>query len=153
MGQWLMVAFFVLAAVAATGAMLSLMEVPVVILHERWGLSRSKATLLTIVLLVVLGSGCALSNSLLADFKLFGLNVFDLFDVVSSNVILPAGMRADKIGGRKVRVFLLFSGAVASGAGSFASSYPMLRGLAFLVGFVGNSFSVGIAWNLSLIHI
>jgi NSS family neurotransmitter:Na+ symporter len=91
MGQWLMVAFFVLAAVAATGAMLSLMEVPVVILNERLGLSRAKATLLTIVLLVLLGSGCALSNSLLADFKLFGLTVFDLFDFVSSNVILPAG--------------------------------------------------------------
>jgi len=85
------VAFFVLAAVAATGAMLSLMEVPVVIFHERLGLSRPKATLLTIFLLAILGSGCALSNSTLADFKLFGLNLFDLFDFVSSNIILPAG--------------------------------------------------------------
>jgi NSS family neurotransmitter:Na+ symporter len=91
MGQGLMVAFFVLAAIAATGAMLSLMEVPVVILHERLGLSRPKATLLTIGLLVVLGSSCALSNSALADFKLFGMTMFDLFDFVSSNVILPAG--------------------------------------------------------------
>jgi len=90
MGQALMVAFFVLAAVAATGAMLSLMEVPVVIFHERLGLSRPKATLLTIFLLAILGSGCALSNSTLADFKLFGLNLFDLFDFVSSNIILPA---------------------------------------------------------------
>lgn len=91
MGQWLMVVFFVLAAVAATGAMLSLMEVPVVILHERLGLSRPKATLLTIFLLVLLGSGCALSNSTLAHFKPFGLTLFDLFDFVSSNIILPAG--------------------------------------------------------------
>ncbi|OHC80142.1 MAG: transporter [Rhodoferax sp. RIFCSPLOWO2_12_FULL_60_11] len=91
MGQSLMVVFFVLAAIAATGAMLSLMEVPVVILHERLGLSRPKATLLTIGLLVVLGSSCALSNSALADFKLFGMTMFDLFDFVSSNIILPAG--------------------------------------------------------------
>ena len=91
MGQWLMVAFFVLAAIAATGAMLSLMEVPVVILHERFGFSRPKATLLTLVLLVILGSSCALSNSALADFKLFGLTMFDLFDFVSSNILLPAG--------------------------------------------------------------
>ena len=48
MGQALMIAFFVLAAVAATGAMLSLMEVPVVILHERFAMSRPKATLITI---------------------------------------------------------------------------------------------------------
>jgi NSS family neurotransmitter:Na+ symporter len=91
MGQLLMVAFFVLAAVAATGAMLSLMEVPVVILNERLGLSRPRATLLTILLLALMGSTCALSNSALADFKLFGLNMFDLFDFVSSNIILPAG--------------------------------------------------------------
>ncbi|MCY1165908.1 Sodium:neurotransmitter symporter family protein [compost metagenome] len=91
MGQWLMVVFFVLAAVAATGAMLSMMEVPVVILHERFGLSRTSAILLTIVLLVFSGAACALSNSTLASFKLFGLNLFDLFDFVSSNIILPAG--------------------------------------------------------------
>jgi len=91
MGQALMVAFFVLAAVAATGAMLSLMEVPVVILHERVGLSRPKATLLTILLLAVLGSTSALSNSTLADFKLFGMTPFDVFDFVSSNIILPVG--------------------------------------------------------------
>ena len=91
MGQGLMVLFFVLAAIAATGAMLSLMEVPVVILHERLGLSRPKATLLTILLLVILGSASALSNSTLADFKLFGMTAFDVFDFVSSNIILPVG--------------------------------------------------------------
>lgn len=91
MGQGLMLVFFVLTAVAATGAMLSLMEVPVVILHERLGLSRTRATLLTIVLLAFLGSGCALSNSVLADFRVAGLTLFDLFDFVSSNLILPAG--------------------------------------------------------------
>lgn len=91
MGQGLMVVFFVLTAIAATGAMLSLMEVPVVTLHERLGISRTRATLLTIFLLALLGSGCALSNSVLADFKVAGLTLFDLFDVVSSNLILPAG--------------------------------------------------------------
>jgi NSS family neurotransmitter:Na+ symporter len=91
MGQGLMIAFFVLAAVAATGAMLSLMEVPVVILHERFGLSRARATVFTVLLLTVLGAACALSNSALADFKLLGLTMFDLFDFVSSNIILPAG--------------------------------------------------------------
>ncbi len=91
MGQLLMVAFFILAAVAATGAMLSLMEVPVLIFHERFGLSRPKSTMLTITLLALLGSSCALSKSTLADFKLFGLTMFDLFDFVSSNIILPLG--------------------------------------------------------------
>ena len=60
---------------------------------------------------------------------------------------LPAGMLADRIGGKKVMLFLLLAGALASFAVSFADSYPMLLVLAFLVGFVGNSFSVGVSWN------
>jgi neurotransmitter:Na+ symporter, NSS family len=91
MGQVLMVVFFVLTAIAATGATLSLMEVPVAIIHERFGLSRPKALLLTLALLAVTGSSCALTNSTLASVKLFGLNIFDLFDFLSSNLILPAG--------------------------------------------------------------
>ena len=60
---------------------------------------------------------------------------------------LPAGMLADRIGGKRVMLFLLVAGAVSSFAVSFANSYPVLLVLAFLVGFVGNSFSVGVSWN------
>ncbi len=60
---------------------------------------------------------------------------------------LPAGMLADRIGGRSVMLFILAGSAVASLAVSFAQNYPMLLVLAFLVGFAGNSFSVGVAWN------
>lgn len=56
-GQWLMLAFFLLAAVAATGAMLSLLEVAVVVLHERTGVSRPQATVLTLACLLITGAG------------------------------------------------------------------------------------------------
>lgn len=85
--------------------------------------------------------------------KEFNLTNPELFWITSLAVLngslwrLPAGMLADRIGGRKVMLFLLAAGAVSSVAVAFASSYPMLLALAFLVGFVGNSFSVGIAWN------
>jgi NNP family nitrate/nitrite transporter-like MFS transporter len=85
--------------------------------------------------------------------KEFSLTNPELFWITSLAVLngsmwrLPAGILADRIGGRKVMLFLLLSGAVASVAVSFANSYPMLLVLAFLVGFVGNSFSAGIAWN------
>lgn len=85
--------------------------------------------------------------------KEFGLSNPELFWISSLAVLngsmwrLPAGMLADRIGGRKVMLFLLVFGAIASFAVSFASSYVMLLVLAFLVGFVGNAFSVGVAWN------
>ena len=86
-----MVLFFLLAAIAATGAMLSLFEVPVAYLDERLGWSRRKSTIITAVALALVGSTAALSSSTLANFKIAGKTMFDLFDFVSSNVLLPIG--------------------------------------------------------------
>jgi len=91
MGHALMVVFFILTSIAAIGAMLSLMEVPVAILHERLGWSRRRATAITLILLLIAGASCALSGSVLVDFRILGLTMFDLFDRVSSMVLLPVG--------------------------------------------------------------
>ena len=90
-GNVFVVLFFVLGAIAATGAMLSIMEVPVAYLHQRFGFTRLKATTLTGVLLALIGSTAALSNSTLAGFKLFGMTMFDLYDYLTSNLLMPVG--------------------------------------------------------------
>ncbi|MCX9156440.1 sodium-dependent transporter [Niveibacterium sp. 24ML] len=90
-GAFFMVAFFVLTAFAALGAMLSIVEVPVAVIAERFGLKRWQAALISVGVIGAVGSLAALSGSLTADWKLFGLNPFDLFDFVSSNLLLPAG--------------------------------------------------------------
>ncbi len=91
LGSFFMVIFFILAAVAATGAMLSLVEVPVAYLEERVNWSRGKATVVTILLLALVGSTAALSSSTMADFKIFGMTMFDLFDYSTQNILLPVG--------------------------------------------------------------
>ncbi|HST86139.1 MAG TPA: nitrate/nitrite transporter [Kineosporiaceae bacterium] len=60
---------------------------------------------------------------------------------------LPAGMVTDRIGGRKVFAVMLAVTAVPAYFVSQVHSYGPLLMLAFLVGFAGNSFSAGIAWN------
>lgn len=60
---------------------------------------------------------------------------------------LPMGVLADRIGGRKVTLFLLFATAIPAYLVSLAHSYGWLLVLAFLVGFSGNLFSVGTTWN------
>ncbi|MDR3437780.1 sodium-dependent transporter [Telmatospirillum sp.] len=90
-GALFMAVFFVLTAVASIGAMLSLLEVPVAILSERYGMGRKRASALTIVCIAVLGVPASLSQSLAAKFTIFGLNSFDLFDFLSSNILLPLG--------------------------------------------------------------
>lgn len=91
LGRLFMTLFFILAGIAATGAMLSLFEVPVAYFEGTLGWSRKKATLLTLAGLVLFGSAAALSGSTLGDFKLFGMTMFDLFDYVTSCVLLPLG--------------------------------------------------------------
>lgn len=46
---------------------------------------------MTTVLLALIGSTAALSSSTLANFKPFGKTMFDLFDYLSSNIMLPVG--------------------------------------------------------------
>ena len=90
-GTVFMTIFFVLTAIASVGAMLSLLEVPVAILAERLSLTRKRASAYTILAIAVIGAPAALSQGLCADLKLFGMNPFELFDFISSNILLPLG--------------------------------------------------------------
>jgi len=90
-GTVFMTIFFVLTAIASVGAILSLLEVPVAILSERFGLGRKRASVFTILAIGLMGVPAALSQSLTAELKIFGMNPFDLFDFLSSNVLLPLG--------------------------------------------------------------
>ena len=60
---------------------------------------------------------------------------------------LPAGMLTDRIGGRKVTIAMLLLTAIPCFFLTQAQGYGALLALAFLVGFAGNLFSVGVAWN------
>ncbi len=60
---------------------------------------------------------------------------------------LFAGIWTDKFGGRAVMTAILVASAIPAYLVSTANSYSELLFYAFLAGFAGNSFSVGIAWN------
>lgn len=85
--------------------------------------------------------------------KELGLSEVELSWIIAVAVLngsmwrLPFGMVTDRIGGRKVMTFVLLACALPSYFVAQANSYPMLLLLAFLVGFAGNSFTAGIAWN------
>ncbi len=90
-GTVFMTIFFLLTAIASVGAILSLLEVPVAILSERFGYGRKRASLYTILAIALLGVPATLSQSVMAEIKVFGMNAFDLYDFLSSNVMLPLG--------------------------------------------------------------
>lgn len=88
-GQVFMALFFILTAIAATGAMLSILEVPVSILVERCNMTRRCATIVMLLVIAMLGAPAALSQSTMADISIFGMNFFDFYDFLSSNLLLP----------------------------------------------------------------
>jgi NSS family neurotransmitter:Na+ symporter len=84
--------FFMLTAIATIGAMVSILEVPVAWIIEKGHMGRRGAAILTGGLMFALGIPATLSqNPLLAEVKVFGKNFFDLFDFMSSNILLPVG--------------------------------------------------------------
>lgn len=66
-------------------------EISIAYFSEEWKMSRNNASLLNMVIAVVFGSLCALSFGVMSDYKVFGMTLFELFDYVSSNLLLPLG--------------------------------------------------------------
>ncbi len=85
------VAFFVLLFFASITSTISMSEISISYFIEERGMSRNGATSLSSGIAVVFGVLCALSFGLLSDFTIFGMTIFNLFDYVSSNILLPVG--------------------------------------------------------------
>lgn len=90
-GQIFTTLFFILSAVAATGAMLCLLEIPVAWLAETKGISRPKATALITLGVLMLGIPPTLSTNIWSNYTLYGLSLFDAYDFITSNILLPVG--------------------------------------------------------------
>ncbi len=90
-GSVLAVLFFFLLFMASITSTISMSEISISYFSEELDMSRNSASLLNTCIAIVLGSLCALSFGVLGDFKIFDMTLFDLFDYVSSNVLLPLG--------------------------------------------------------------
>jgi len=90
-GNVLLTAFFVLTAIASTTAMLSMVEVPIAILTEELKLKRRLAVMLTTSLMLLVGVLTTHPDAIFGTVEVAGKSLFDLFDYLSSNLLLPLG--------------------------------------------------------------
>src|SRR5690606_25958275 len=77
-----------------TTAMISMCEVAIAYFVEQKGFSRKKAVLINAIIILIFGIPAALSadaSGVLGGITVFGKTLFDLFDYVSSNILLPLG--------------------------------------------------------------
>ena len=86
--------FFLLLLVAALTSTVSIAEVSVAMMQDRFRLSRRAAVLIILLPLLVFSSLCSLSFGSLADVKIFGLTIFDFLDTFTTDILLPVGSMA-----------------------------------------------------------
>ncbi|WP_178023494.1 sodium-dependent transporter [uncultured Paenibacillus sp.] len=84
--------FFILLAIAALTSAVSLLEVPVSYVMDRWGWGRGKSVTIVSVLILLVGLPSALSFGVVPAFTdMGGKNFFDWLDFITSNILLPLG--------------------------------------------------------------
>ena len=89
-GRFFMTLFFALVMATAFGAILSLMNTTTAFFKDKFNLTIKKASMINCVVSVVFGLLASLSTTdVLSSVQIFGMGFFDLFDYVSSNILLP----------------------------------------------------------------
>ncbi len=83
--------FFFLLILASLTSTVSMHETVIKFFTQDCGMNRMKATVVNCVIVLILAVLSCLSFGCLAGCKVFGMTFFNLFDYVSSNVILPLG--------------------------------------------------------------
>lgn len=83
--------FFLLLALAALTSTISIHEVVTAYVSEQWNVRRNRAAWLSTGAMLVLGIVCSLSFSVLSDWTIGGRSIFDFFDYVTANFMLPIG--------------------------------------------------------------
>lgn len=81
--------FFLLLLVAAITSTVSLAEVSIAFLVDRFGMGRRNAVLTALLPMLALSPVCALSMGPLSGITLLDMNIFELLDTFATNILLP----------------------------------------------------------------
>lgn len=90
-GQMWAIMFFTLVFFAALTSTISLSEVVISFFHEECHMSRNSSLALTAVLAIAVASVSAMAFNVLDHVTVFGMNLFDLFNTLSSNLFMLGG--------------------------------------------------------------
>lgn len=83
--------FFILLALAALTSSISLLEVVVAFFIDEKGFSRKKAVTTSGLIGIIMCIVASLSMGAWSGIAIFGMNIFDIFDYISSYILLPLG--------------------------------------------------------------
>lgn len=88
-GRILGAAFFFLVILAALTSSISLMETVAAIISERFKLSRTVSTVITLIIILGMGMLSVLGYSVWDSVKILGYQILDFFDFITNNIMMP----------------------------------------------------------------
>src|SRR5690625_2318141 len=93
-GAFFLLIFFLLFLFATLTSAFSMLEIIVASMTKKDQSKRKKVTWITGVLIFLVGVPSALSFGVLSEFTIFGQTIFDFFDYIVSNILMPLGALA-----------------------------------------------------------
>jgi len=90
-GQLFGTLFFILLIFAAWTSSISLIEPMVIWLIEKFNISRIQAAIISSGTAWLLGIGTIVSFNIGKEIKIFNMNIFEMLDYLTSNILLPMG--------------------------------------------------------------
>lgn len=90
-GYWISIIFFVLLILAAVTSSISLFEVMAKYIQEEFRVKRLRASLITGALVLIGTTLCALSMVDASSLRIAGMNLFDVFDYLTTTFMMPLG--------------------------------------------------------------
>ena len=91
LGGWIAILFFFALLLAALTSSISVLEVIVAFCMEEFKIKRGTSVTLVFFVIWTLGCLCSLSLGPLNDWEVFDMNIFELFDYFSANVLMLIG--------------------------------------------------------------
>ncbi len=90
-GYVVSILFYSLLALAALTSTISMHEIGTAFFHEELHVSRQRGAWMVTVACCVIGVLCSLSNGVLSDLRLWGMNILGFCDGLTAQVLLPLG--------------------------------------------------------------
>lgn len=84
-------AFFMMVLFAAITSGISLMEVVVSTICDKYGMKRNKAVVITTIFVIIMGVPSSLGNGVWSGFTILDLAILDFFDFITNAVLMPVG--------------------------------------------------------------
>jgi NSS family neurotransmitter:Na+ symporter len=88
-GQVFSALFFLLVFIAALTSLLSILQVPLAFLEDKFGFSKKKGLLLVVAAVIVFGTPSVLAFGPLSDLSIIGMDYFTFMDRLANNILLP----------------------------------------------------------------